>query len=189
MHDEPFSDAALKRVSKRMALLLRHDPASAGLVLDAEGYVLIDDLVTALRRDLPDTRAATVHAVVERIDPHKRRYSIEGDCIRANYGHSTADAIEHAAAVPPDVLLHGTSTAALEQILREGLLPMRRQYVHLTPDAALARSVGSRHGKACLVRVDARGAHEAGTVFHQANASFWLVRSIEPRFLSVDAAP
>lgn len=57
----------LKRVSKQMALLLRHAPESAGLVLDPEGFVHIDDLVDALRRgDIGDIDAETVRGLLGR---------------------------------------------------------------------------------------------------------------------------
>lgn len=111
----------LKRVSKHMALLLRHDPASAGLVLDPEGYVHLDDLVAALRRETPEVVVETVRAVVDRVEPHKQRYSIVDECVRANYGHSTAEHIAHEPATPPDLLLHGTSADALDRILKDGL--------------------------------------------------------------------
>src|SRR5262249_45638441 len=163
-----LDSALLKRVSKHMALLLRHEPHSAGLVLDPEGFVHLDDLVGALRRHIGEVTAETVRAVVAQVDPNKQRYSIVDDCVRANYGHSPADRIAHAPAVPPDVLMHGTSASVVATILTQGLLPMKRQYVHLTPDRRLASTVGTRHGKPCLIRVDARGAHADGVTFYRA---------------------
>ena len=101
--------ALLKRVSKHMALLLRHAPERAGLVLDPEGYVHLEDLASALRREIAGVDVDTIRAVVEHVEPRKQRYSIAEDCVRANYGHSTADRIDHLPAVPPDVLFHGNS--------------------------------------------------------------------------------
>ncbi|MFL6665380.1 MAG: RNA 2'-phosphotransferase [Rhizobacter sp.] len=177
--------AFLKRVSKRMALLLRHAPEGAGLVLDPEGYVRLEDLVAALRHDIPGADIDTIQAVVEHVEPHKQRYSIVDDCVRANYGHSTGRRIEHAPAAPPDILLHGTSQATVGSILQHGLRPMGRQYVHLTPDKELALSVGTRHGKPCLISVDAHAAHAAGIVFHKANFTFWLVSGLPAHYLKV----
>lgn len=173
----------LKRVSKHMALLLRHAPERAGLVLDPEGYVHLEDLASALRREIASVDVETIRAVVDRVEPRKQRFTIVDDCVRANYGHSTADRIEHVAAVPPDVLFHGTSVSAMEGIMVNGLQPMRRQYVHLTPDAQLAISVGTRHGKPRLVSVDARAAHLAGVQFYKANFAFWLAASVPHQFL------
>ena len=180
--------AGLKRVSKHMALLLRHAPGSEGLVLDAEGYVHLEDLVAALQRHMPEVSVEVVHTVVAQVEPHKQRYAIVDDCVRANYGHSTADRIAHAPEVPPDVLIHGTGLPAVQSILAEGLRPMNRQYVHLTSDRRLAAAVGTRHGEPCLFRVDAKAAHADGVVFYRANHTFWLVTSVSPRYLSLDDA-
>ena len=63
---------------------------------------------------------------------------------------------------------------------------MRRQFVHLTTDRALALSVGAWHGPACLVTVDACAAHAAGVVFHQANHAFWLAAAVPAAYLTVE---
>lgn len=175
--------ARLKRVSKRMALILRHAPERAGLVLDPEGYVRLDELVAALRGEIPDVDADTVRAVVLQVEPHKQRYAIEGDFVRANYGHSTAERIAHEPAEPPAELFHGTDETALQAIREQGLKPMRRQYVHLTTDPELALSVGARHGAPRLLRVNAAAAHAAGLPFYKANHTFWLVAAVPAEFL------
>jgi putative RNA 2'-phosphotransferase len=178
--------ALLKRISKHMSLLLRHTPEAAGLSLDPEGYVHVNDLVAALRRYVPDATTDTVLNVIADVEPQKQRFAIVNDYVRANYGHSLADQIAYSPAQPPDTLFHGTSTAAIASILANGLHPMSRQYVHLTPDQQLAIAVGSRHGKPRLIRVDAHSAFADGQVFYEANRSFWLVASLAPRYLSVE---
>lgn len=182
--------ALLKRVSKHMALLLRHAPDRAGLILDPEGFVHLQDLVAALQRSIPEVDETAVRAVVDLVEPQKQRYAIVDGCVRANYGHSTADRIEHTPAAPPDVLFHGTGMGAVPKILEVGLRPMGRQYVHLTPDRTLATSVGARHGRPCLIEVDGRSAHAAGVIFFKANFTFWLALGVPPIFLrAVDACP
>jgi putative RNA 2'-phosphotransferase len=153
-------------------------------VLDAEGYVRLDELAAALRSAIPEADEPLIRAVVTLVEPHKQRYAIEGDFVRANYGHSTAERIAHAPETPPATLFHGTSRERLEDIFRDGLKPMKRQYVHLTPDVDLALSVGARHGAPCLVRVDATAAHAAGLTFHKANHSFWLVADVPTAYLT-----
>lgn len=173
----------LVAISKLMSLILRHDPSRFGLTLDAEGFVPLVDVLAAVRTQLPGSATEDIVAVVETVERDKQRFSIVDDEIRANYGHSIAERIAQTAAEPPPLLLHGTHVDALATILREGLRPMRRQYVHLTPNADLARRVGRRHGKALLIEVDASGAHAAGIVFYRANENFWLVDSLPARFL------
>jgi putative RNA 2'-phosphotransferase len=175
----------LKRISKHMAWLLRHEPQRAGLVLDGEGYVRLDELAEALRCHIPEVDIGLIHEVVAVVEPAKQRYSIEGDFVRANYGHSTLEQIRHPAVEPPAILFHGTSRGSIEVIRTEGLKPMRRQYVHLTNNPELALSVGARHGTPHLVRIDAAGAHASGVQFHHPNPAFWLVSAVPPHFLDL----
>jgi len=173
----------LKALSKQLSWILRHEAERLHLVIDPEGYVRLDAVLGVIRRDHPQVSEADIRAAVEQVSQRKQRFSIAGEWIRANYGHSLATRVAQEVASAPDELFHGTTVAALEAILREGLRPMQRQYVHLTPDADLARSVGSRHGKPCLVRVDARQAQAAGVVFYCANRSFWLAEQVPAAFL------
>ena len=173
----------LARLSKLLSLMLRHEPGTFGLTLDAEGYAPVAEVVMAARTRLPAVSEADVIAVVETVEADKRRFSIVDDEIRANYGHSFADRIAQAARTPPAKLWHGTHLNAIERILREGLAPMKRQYVHLTTSESIATRVGARRGQAVLLEVDAAAAHAAGVVFYQANESFWLADSVPARFL------
>ena len=171
-------------LSKLMSLILRHEPDKFGVVLDAEGYTPLAELLDALRRGHPDVTEADVREVVATVEPLKQRFSIVDDEIRANYGHSLDGKIHHVPGVPPDVLFHGTAEKAVEAILLTGLRPMGRQYVHLTVDRALALKVGGRHGRPRLIQVDARGAHAEGVVFYPANRSFWLADAVPDGFLA-----
>jgi putative RNA 2'-phosphotransferase len=122
-------------------------------------------------------------AVVETLEPDKRRFSIVDGDIRANYGHSLAERIVHVAAEPPEILCHGTHENAVRSVLRDGLAPMKRQYVHLTGDRELAARVGARRGKPVLLDVAAGDAHRDGVRFYRANEAFWLVDAVPPRYL------
>lgn len=173
----------LKQLSKQMSWVLRHGAESLGLGIDPEGYVSIEELLPVLRKTDPSVSEKTIQAVVDTVEPQKQRFSIVDVYIRANYGHSLTERIKHAPAEPPRVLYHGTSTAFKAQILAEGLRPMKRQYVHLTTDAALAAQIGRRHGEPCVLIVDAGKAHENGIEFYRANQGFWLVTALPQQFL------
>jgi putative RNA 2'-phosphotransferase len=177
--------APLVQLSKLMSLALRHEPGRFGLTLDPEGYVSIEELITALEGTFPGISASMVMDVVHRIEQEKKRFSVRDDDIRANYGHSLAEAIKHEAVTPPGRLLHGTHRAAVESILANGLMPMNRQYVHLTNDIEIARRVGARRGAAIILSIDAASAHANAIPFFRANEFFWLANSVPARFLSV----
>lgn len=178
-----MTDRRLIRLSKALSLALRHRPEDFGLELDPEGYAPLEDVLAALRVRAPDLTAADVEAVVATVEPDKQRFTLREGWIRANYGHSLAARIAQRPAPPPPTLWHGTHAGALETVLREGLAPMSRQYVHLTTDPALALRVGGRRGRPVLLEVAAGRAHDAGVVFYEANARFWLVDRLGPEYL------
>ncbi|MCD6373345.1 MAG: RNA 2'-phosphotransferase, partial [Thermococcus sp.] len=118
------------RVSKLMAYILRHSPEKFELKPDAEGFVPVKELVKALQAVYPDVTEEFVMEIVER--DSKGRYEIRGGKIRARYGHSFPVSLNHEEDRESRVLYHGTPRRNLESIMREGLKPMRRQFVHLS---------------------------------------------------------
>ena len=177
-------NARLTAISKEVSYALRHRPDEYGLELDEHGFVEIDDLLAALNAKDPDrdvTRADLERIIAE---SSKKRHQIVGDRIRAAYGHSTKERIEAEPAEPPAVLYHGTSRAAAEQILVEGIEPMGRQYAHLSADVETAMAVGARHdSKPALLKVDAAAAHAAGVSFYVGNDKVWLADRVPAEFV------
>jgi len=183
---EVMNRAQLVRLSnKQMSYLLRHRPEDSGLVLDAEGYVPLADLLVALRKENSDVTEADIWSVVETVEIQKQRFSISDGEIRANYGHSRAGKIQYVASTPPPILLHGTADSNVAQILATGLHPMKRQYVHLTTNTSIALTVGSRHGKPVVISVDAIVAWKAGISFYPSNDTFWLADFVPAQYLRI----
>lgn len=175
----------LTRLSKTISHALRHRPQDYGLVLDAEGWVAVDDLLAALSRRF-GTRRTVSMAEIEQImaESEKQRFELRDGKIRAFYGHSTPTKIEREAVTPPAVLYHGTTQEAAQTILREGLRSMKRQYVHLSTDEKTARLVGLRRtGKPVILRIAALEAHQHGTRFYLGNEDIWLADPIPPTFI------
>lgn len=175
------------KLSKYMSLVLRHDPVSAGLTLDPDGYVTLDLLLKALKskRGFESVRKEDVVQVVT--TGSKPRFEIAGNYIRARWGHSIEERIRYEAAEPPELLFHGTSRESLNNIFSgDGLKPMARQYVHLSPDKQTALSVGGRHDRSpLLLRVEAKKAWNAGILFYQADPGIWLADQVPPEYLTV----
>lgn len=174
-----------KVISKIMSWALRHDAERLKLTIDPEGYVPLTELMDAINAHASlDVTEPEIHQVA-RVE---QRFSIVGDCIRANYGHTLAAEVIHPLVVLPATLYRGTSSDKVDNILAAGLKPMLRQFVHLTTGHALARSVGARHGRPIVLRVDAVRAHAAGISFFKANERFWLSRLIPPDFVHPPSA-
>jgi len=177
----------LVKLSKFLALILRHQPERFGLPLDEDGWAALSEVMEILH-GLPNFRWATradVIAVVEQgSGDDKRRFEVEGNRIRARYGHSMARPIRYEPCVPPSLLYHGTAPDALEAIRREGLKPMERQYVHLSPDRETAIRVGVPHaGEPVVLTIRATEAHAAGIEFYRADDQVYLAHCIPPEYL------
>lgn len=178
-----------KAASKFLSYILRHHPEAVGVELDREGWTDIDMLLvqTALHgrpisRDLLQTVVET---------NNKKRFTLSpcGKRIRAAQGHSTPQVvISHTPQCPPDVLYHGTAAAFLDAIRQQGLLAGQRHHVHLSADVQTARQVGMRHGKPCVLTVDAAQMHAAGFEFYLSDNGVWLTESVPVRFLDFQAA-
>jgi len=169
----------IKQTSKFLSLLLRHKPETIGLKLDENGWADMDELIKkSKKRGL--TRAL-IERVVEQDD--KQRFSIEGNRIRANQGHSLAIDLGLKAVTPPEVLYHGTATRFLDSIMKMGLTKQKRQHVHLSKEIETATRVGMRHGKVVILEVDAKRMYEAGYLFYLSENGVWLTDVVPKEFL------
>lgn len=169
------------RLSKYLAKHLRHAPERIGITLDAQGWVPVDALMKAAAQHGFRFSRAELEQVVAGND--KQRYAIEGDRIRANQGHSVRVELDLAPAVPPDRLFHGTVGRQLAAIRAEGLRPMSRHAVHLSPDRETATRVGARRGRPVVLTVDAAAMHRAGHVFHVSANGVWLTDRVPAAYL------
>ena len=176
-----------KRLSKLLSLMLRHEPDKFGLTLDENGFTPLDDVLKAVQSRKPwgNATLADICYVVRNSD--KQRYEIEGDQIRARYGHSVAQKIEHAPIEPPQILYHGTSPNALEAIKSDGLKSMKRQYVHLSIEPEQARIVGSRHHpRPVILKVRAHDAWHRGVKFYRPEERLFLADEVPAEFIATD---
>jgi putative RNA 2'-phosphotransferase len=180
-------ETRLVKLSKFLALILRHQPQRFALELDDEGWASLPEVMEILR-GLPNfrwaTRADVLALVQQSAGDDRRRFQVEGNHIRARYGHSLARPIRYEPCTPPPRLYHATSPDALTSIRREGLMPMERQYVHLSPDPDTAVRVGARHAdRPVLLIVRSSRAHAAGVEFYQADDAVYLAKHIPVEFL------
>ncbi|SFE29387.1 putative RNA 2'-phosphotransferase [Actinopolyspora alba] len=171
------------RVSKRLALYLRHAPDRIGIRLDADGWVSVDELLSALdEHGMPLTRARLAEVVL-RNDKSRFSFDRTGESIRANQGHSVAVDLDLPVTSPPEVLYHGTVERFLPSIRADGLLPRNRHHVHLSASVAEARAVGARRGTPVVLEIAAREMVEADHEFRVSTNGVWLVDRVPPGFL------
>lgn len=187
-----MANRRLVKLGKFLALILRHQPERFALELDEEGWARLPEVMEIVR-GLPNfrwaTRADVMALAEEGAGDEKRRFQVEGKRIRARYGHSIAQPIRYEPCAPPPILYHGTAPDALKAIRRDGLEPMGRQYVHLSPDSETAIRVGARHDeRPVVVTVRADEAHAAGVEFYQADEAVYLAKRVPAKFLEFPAS-
>lgn len=160
-----------------MSLALRHAPERFGLVLDAAGWVAVDDVLAAL-----GISRADLDAVVAGND--KQRFTVGAGRIRANQGHSVPVDLGLVPRPPPPLLYHGTTAAVLGSVRATGLDRGRRHHVHLSADLDTARRVGARRAGAVLVlTVDAQAMADDGHLFYRSANGVWLTDAVPVRYL------
>lgn len=170
-------------LSRRLSYVLRHHPGSVGIHLDPAGWVDIEVLLEALAGDGLAVTRADLEAVMTEIP--KQRFEVRDGRIRATHGHSIDVDLGLEERAPPATLHHGTIRRNLAAIREEGLRPRSRQHVHLSPDVATAREVGSRRGRPVVVEVAAGALHAAGHRFHRAADGVWLTDAVPPGYLTI----
>ncbi|MEU3736611.1 RNA 2'-phosphotransferase [Streptomyces sp. NPDC032198] len=180
--EAPSGEAAGERrtvkVSKYLSKHLRHQPERIGLTLDESGWVEIDALIAAAAaHGFRFTRAELEHVVAVN---DKQRFAVEHGRIRASQGHSVDVDLDLPPATPPAYLFHGTVARNIPAIRAEGLRPMNRHAVHLSPDRETATRVGARRGRPVVLSVDAGAMHRDGHVFQVSANGVWLTAAVPP---------
>ncbi len=172
------------QLSKRLSYHLRHAPQELGLTLQPGGWVGVDDLLAALRAVGLTVTRADLERTVAGSDKQRFALSADGARIRANQGHSVPVDLGLEPRDAPAVLYHGTVGSSLDLIRREGLKPMGRHHVHLSPDRETAHRVGQRRGAPVILKVDAARMQRAGHAFFVSENGVWLTDHVPPEFLS-----
>lgn len=172
----------LTEVSKFLALILRHKPEELGLTLDKEGWCNTDELVSAFATKFVGFTMETLEKIVS--TDKKGRYAFNDDKtkVRAVQGHSvkgvniTFEEVDWDAM--KDSLYHGTAERFVDSIKEKGLLPMSRQYVHLSSNIDTAIKVGQRHGKPVVFKIDTDKMKKLGYKLYKAENNVYLTQKV-----------
>ena len=169
----------LTRSSKYLSMLLRHRPESIELEIDVKGWASVPYLIK--------NGKGLTQEIIQRIvlTDSKGRYelSADGRKIRALHGHSIDIEPLSSPVEPPMTLYHGTASKNLKKILKEGLKPMKRKFVHLSEDTETAISVGTRYGNPVVLKIRAKSLNDSGHLFYKSDSGVWLTDFVPPEFL------
>jgi putative RNA 2'-phosphotransferase len=168
-------------VSRYMSYLLRHN--SENLKMDEYGFVDVNELLEKLHGRFHIDRRFMVE-VVEK--SQRKRFEIMDNKIRALYGHTISVKSQLEEDTVVEVLYHGTTPDAASEILKEGLKPMERRWVHLSPTMVTAVEVGLRRTKRPIVlEIDAKSARENSLRFYKATDKVYVSGPIPARYIRI----
>lgn len=176
-----------RKLSKEVSYTLRHAPWEYELELDENGWVETAQLIDSLndRTEWKQVSEKDLRTMINCSD--KKRFELSNTKIRALYGHSVHQKILKEPAVPPELLYHGTAKRFIPSIKEKGLLPQKRQYVHLSVDRETALQVGKRRDDhPVLLRLYALEAWEEGVRFYLGNEKVWLADQIPSKYLDFE---
>jgi putative RNA 2'-phosphotransferase len=173
------------QLSKSVSHALRHEPWLYELELDGDGWTSVGALIAALRQEFPEWSCLSEHDLARMIQASsKQRHELVNGRIRALYGHSLPGKLRMTPTEPPAQLFHGTSPASASRIRKSGLLPMGRQYVHLSIDRETAVAVGCRKSPDPIILIiRAVDAWKEDIVFYRGNDKVWLADQVPPTYI------
>ncbi len=172
------------RTSKFLSLVLRHEPSKAGITLDSNGWVGVDELLAGCAAAGVTITRDDLATIVAQSEKKRFAFSEDGRRIRANQGHSVEIDLALAPVPPPELLFHGTADRFLASIRLNGLSKQQRHHVHLSAARETAVEVGRRHGRPIVLQVAAGEMAKQGHTFFCSANGVWLTDSVPPQFLS-----
>lgn len=163
-----------------LSYLLRHNPSAGNLVLDNAGWANVKAVLAALNISYED-----LVEIVETDEKGRYEFNQSNTFIRACQGHSINVDLGLEERKPPEILLHGTGWKSVHNILREGIKPMNRQYVHLSTDFYTAFNVGKRHDENIMVfKIMAGEMYRNGYKFYLSHNNIWLTKEVPFKYIT-----
>ena len=99
----------------------------------------MNELVSKVKESFPSVDKVFLRRLVE--ESERKRFEIVGNRIRALYGHTVPVYLRLEEDTQVEWLYHGTTAEAAKEILEQGLKPMKRMWVHLSPTIDIAKRV------------------------------------------------
>lgn len=171
------------RLSKFLSFVLRHEPGAIGVELDEAGWISVDELLAAACAHGTRITRPALEEIVATSPKRRFAFSDDAERIRAVQGHSVEVNLQYTPSIPPDLLFHGTIDKFVQAISAEGLLRMSRRHVHLSADAATARTVGARRGRPVVLEICAVKMYKDGFAFFMATNGVWLTEHVPPAYI------
>lgn len=173
----------MQNISKFLSFVLRHRPQEINLILDANGWANVEELIQKSADKGTIFSKNELEIIVETNEKKRFTFNDDKTKIRANQGHSIEIDLALTPVSPPIHLYHGTAEKNLETILKKGILKMNRQHVHLSLEKETALQVGSRHGKPKILTVLSGQMNNDGLLFFQSKNGVWLTEFVDSKYI------
>jgi len=175
---------SLTKLSKFIALVLRHKPEEIGLTLDGAGWANVVDLLSAMNEHGTPISAEQLRAIVGTDEKQRYQFSADFGRIRASQGHSIEIDLGYQPLEPPELLYHGTASRFVSSIKKTGLRKGKRHHVHLSISQGVATGVGKRYGRPVILTVAAAQMCRDGHAFYRSENNVWLTDHVPVQYIS-----
>lgn len=162
------------RLSNRLAYLLQHSNLP-----DKYGWVSIDVLCKE-----SGYKEHIIKAVVFFDDYGRFIFSDDQTAVRALYGHSIKIESDAIPMPPPNVLYYGTAVKSLASIFEEGIKPMSRAKVHLSPIYGKAHFLGGYQNMPEVLEINSAAMAADGCVFYKITNDVWQTDYIPVKYIT-----
>lgn len=170
----------MNNTGRKLAYMLRHSRDPLYISLDG-GWAPVSKVIKEL-----NISRTQLDEIVANDNKQRYMYDIHKQRIRACQGHSIPGVIvEMEQPEPPEYLYHGTATRFLDAIMKDGLKPMSRQWVHLSGDYDTAINVGARHGNPIVLRINARQFVADGHQLYRSLNGVWQAKDVPVKYLEL----
>tara|TARA_B100000900_G_scaffold66190_1_gene51372 strand:+ start:23864 stop:24508 length:645 start_codon:yes stop_codon:yes gene_type:complete len=180
-----MSDRESNSLGRILALVLRHAPEKFNVEMDINGWVNtreLSDSISNQRKRYHWLRGWHFSAIANADE--KGRYQVEGEMIRATYGHS----IELELDLPTDDIPEGLFWPCEEEqvatIMELGITAGDRKHVHLSKTIINAMEAGRvRIHRPAIIEVDTTRAIADGHIVYRAGKTVFLVDEVPGEYL------
>ena len=178
------NEKELTRIGKYLTKILRHD--TEGLTMDGNGYISVTEILYKLSINKEE-----LNFIVSSDNKNRFSYSSDLNKIRANQGHSLDVDVELQEKEPPMFLYHGSSSKSIGSIMKDGIKPMSRKFVHLSDNLDTAINVGNRHTKGIdstttVLKINSGDMFKEGIVFYLSVNGVWLCDFVDKTYITIE---
>ena len=180
-----MSDKESNSIGKILALVLRHAPEKFGVEMDLNGWVNTRELSDAIqnqRNYYHWIRSWHFQAIAD--SDEKGRYQVEGEMIRATYGHSLDLELDLPTDDIPEALYWPCEPGMTSTHLELGLSAGDRNHVHLSKTIGKAMEAGHvRIDRPAIIEIDTSRAIADGHTIWRAGKTVFLCEEMPPEYL------